>query len=214
MLRLLLARHGLTAANQQDRYIGASDPPLSDEGMAQAEALAARLRGEELAAIYTSPLLRARQTADIVARACGLGVQIESGLREIDFGCWEELTRTEIMSRYPEQMQAWEADPAVEPAPHGGESLRQAARRVKAAYDEIVRHHHDSEVVLIVAHGGVLQALLCQVLGPPLRARWSFLLKAAALSELRVFDGQPVLVSLNESCFLPAGAGEKQHLSG
>jgi broad specificity phosphatase PhoE len=214
MLRLLLARHGLTVANQQDRYIGASNPPLSDVGVAQAEALAARLAEEGLAAMYASPLLRARQTADIVARTCGLEVRIEPDLREIDFGCWEELTRAEILSRYPGQMQAWEADPAAEPAPHGGESLSQVARRVRAAYDEIVRRHDDGEAVLIVAHGGVLQALLCQALGPPLRARWSYLLRAAALSELWVFDGQPVLVSLNESCFLPTRDGEKQHLSG
>jgi broad specificity phosphatase PhoE len=182
--------------------------------MAQAEALAVRLTEEGLAAIYASPLRRALQTAEIIARASGLQVQIEPGLREIDFGCWEELTRTEIVSRYPDQMQAWETDPAKEPAPHGGESLSQAARRVKATYDDVVRRHDDGEAVLLVAHGGILQALLCQVLGPPLRARWSYLLRAAALSELRVFAGQPVLVSLNESHYLPMGAGEKQHLSG
>jgi len=203
MLRLLLVRHGLTSANQEDRYIGSMDPPLSDKGLAQAEALAARLSKEELTAIYSSPQLRARQTADIIARACGLEVQIEPELREMDFGCWEGLTHAEITAYYPGQMRAWWADPAAEPAPHGGESLVQVARRARTAYDKIVCHHGEGETVLIVSHGGVLQALLCEALGSPLRARWSYLLKAAALSELRLFDGQPVLVSLNESRFLP-----------
>jgi len=203
MLRLLLARHGLTSANQEDRYIGSTDPPVSDEGLAQAEALAGRLSREGLTTIYSSPQLRARQTADAIARACGLALQIEPELREMDFGCWEGLTRTEITARYPGQMRAWEADPSAEPAPHGGETLVQVARRAKGAYDKIVARHAEGEAVLIVAHGGVLQALLCEALGPPLRARWSYLLKAGALSELQIFDGQPVLVSLNESSFLP-----------
>lgn len=201
MLRLLLARHGLTIANQKDRYIGVTDPPLSTEGLTQAEALAARLTQEGLTAIYSSPQLRAQQTANIVARACELEVQIDPDLRELDFGCWEELTHEEIKVRYPGQMRAWWADPTAEPAPHGGESMGQTARRARAAYDRIVQRHSDGEVVLIVAHGGVLQALLCEALGPPLRARWSYLLKAGALSELQILDDQPVLVSLNESAF-------------
>jgi broad specificity phosphatase PhoE len=202
MLRLLLARHGLTMANQQDRYIGRTDPPLSPKGLAQAQALAVRLAGEGLAAIHSSPQLRARQTADAVARACEMDVKVEPDLREIDFGCWEGLTRAEIVARYPEQMQAWQADPAVEPAPHGGESLAKTAHRAKMVYERILSCHDEGDAVLMVAHGGVLQALLCEALGPCLRARWSYLLKAAALSELRIFDGQAVLVSLNESSFL------------
>lgn len=202
MLRLLLVRHGLTNANQEDRWIGSTDPPLSDEGWAQAEALAARLTHEGLGAIYSSPQLRARQTAEGIARACDLEVQIEPKLRELDFGCWEGLTQAEIVARYPGQMRTWWADPTAEPAPHGGESLMQAAQRARAAYRKIVGCHSEGETVLTVAHGGVLQALLCEALGPPLRARWSYLLKAAALSELQILDGQPVLVSLNESSFL------------
>lgn len=203
MLRLLLVRHGLTNANQEDRYIGRMDPPLSTEGLAQAEALAARLTREEVTAIYSSPQLRARQTAEIITRACGLKVLIEPALREMDFGCWEGLTHAEITARYPEQMRAWWNDPAAEPAPHGGESLAQVARRAREAYNKIMCRHGEGEAVLIVSHGGVLQALLCEALGPPLRARWSYWLKAGALSELQVFEGQPVLVSLNESSFLP-----------
>jgi len=205
MLRLLLVRHGLTGANEEDRYIGASDPPLSDEGLAQAEAVAARLANERLTAIYSSPWLRARQTAEPIARACGLEVQIEPRLREIDFGCWEGLTQAEIVARFPEQMQDWNVDPAGEHAPHGGETLAQVARRAKKVYDKIVARYGEGEVVLIVAHGGVLQALLCEALGSPLRARWPYLLRPATLSELRVLDGQPVLVSLNDFRHLCSG---------
>lgn len=198
MLRLLLVRHGLTTANREDRWIGRSDPPLSEEGLTQAEALATRLAGEGLTAIYSSPQLRARQTAELIAQACGLEVWIEPGLREMDFGCWEGLTQAEIEARYPGQMRAWWADLTAESAPHGGETLAQVAKRAKAAYNKIVARHGEGETVLIVAHGGVLQTLLCQVLGSHLRARWTYLLKAAALSELQIFDGHPVLVSLND----------------
>jgi len=198
MLRLLLVRHGLTTANQEDRWIGRTDPPLNEEGLAQAKALATRLAGEGLTAIYSSPQLRARQTAELIARACGLEVRIEPELREMDFGCWEGLTQAEIEVRYPDQMRTWWANPAAEPAPHGGETLTRVAQRAKAAYNKIVARHSDGETVLIVAHAGVLQALLCEALGPPLRARWTYLLKEAALSELHIFNGQPVLVSLND----------------
>jgi len=201
MLRLLLARHGLTSANQEHRYIGSSDPSLSDEGLAQATSLAARLADEGLTAIYSSPQYRARETAAAVARACGLAVQVEPNLREIDFGCWEGLTQAEIMTRHPGQMLAWENDPNAEPAAHGGESLARLAGRARVVYRGILGSHGNGEVVLVVAHGGVLQALICEALGSPLRARWPYLLRAAALSELQVLHGQSVLVSLNEpSC--------------
>ena len=201
MLRILLARHGMTTANQEDRFIGVTDPPLNDEGLVQAEALAARLEREGLTAIYSSPQLRARQTAQAVSGACGLTMQFEPDLRESDFGCWEGLTLTEIRARYPEQMRRWWASSAVDPAPHGGETLGQVSQRAREAYKRIVARHED-EAVLIVAHGGVLAALLSGVLGASLRTRWCYRFKAAALSELQVLDGQAVLVSLNDSCHL------------
>jgi broad specificity phosphatase PhoE len=201
MLRLLLARHGLTTANQQHRYIGSSDPCLSDTGRNQAAALAERLSDEHLAAIYSSPQCRARETAKAVAVVCGLEVQVDQDLREIDFGCWENLTRAEIMDQFPGQMEAWEENASAEPAPHGGESLSRVAERARAAFARITEQHENGEAVLLVAHGGILQSLLCEALGPPLRARWSYLLQAASLSELHVFARQSVLVSLNESSF-------------
>ncbi len=198
MWRLLLARHGVTTANQEGRYIGRTDPPLSDLGLAQARSLASRLTHEGLTAIYSSPQLRARRTAEMIARACGLEVRFESELREMDFGQWDGLTRAEIEQRYPGQMQRWQADPLTEPAAHGGETLAHLAQRVAAAGDRIMARHADGEVVLVVAHGGVLQTLLCHALGSRLRPRWPYRLEAAALSELQVFDGQAVLVLLND----------------
>jgi len=202
MPRLLLLRHGLVNPNQDDLYIGSSDAPLSAEGWVQTEAVGGRLASEGLAAIYSSPQLRARQMAQAIATACGLEVQIEPGLREMDFGCWEGLTESEIVARFPGQMQEWTADPAREPAPHGGETLVQVARRAMRAYEKILARCSEEDTVLIVGHGGTLQALLCEALGTPLRARWPYLLRAAALSELRVVEGHAALVSLNDCCHL------------
>ncbi|MBL7202461.1 MAG: alpha-ribazole phosphatase [Anaerolineae bacterium] len=200
MIRLLLVRHGTTAWNRKGRYQGQSDVPLDETGMQQALALRSRLAREEIGAIYASDLQRAWQTASAIAAPHSLAVRPEPRLREIDFGIWDGLTYSEIERRYPEVLAAWEADP-LNTAPHRGESLGQVSARVRVALDDIARVHEGRTVVL-VAHGGSLQVVLCLALGLVPKARWQFRLSAASLSELQLYEGGAVLTRLSDCSHL------------
>ena len=158
MTTLILARHGETDWNRENRFQGHADPPLNDLGREQSAELAARLAGERIARVYTSPLRRASETAEIVARELGLEVEHLEGLREIDVGAWSGLTRDEVAVRFPDEYALW-----LDRAPHGygeGETYDELAARVVPALRSLA-DRHPSETVLVVTHGGpsrVMQA--------------------------------------------------------
>jgi probable phosphoglycerate mutase len=127
----VLLRHGQTSMSVHNRYAGRSDVPLTDTGVQQAAAAAKRLATAGIGAIVTSPLQRAVQTAGEVAAVTGVPVVTDDGFRETDFGAWEGLTFAEVRERWPSEMTAWLADPAV--APPGGESFTEVSERVTAA---------------------------------------------------------------------------------
>ena len=147
---LLLVRHGETDWNRDRRVQGHTDVPLNDEGRSQARTLAATLDCQEFAAIYSSDLARALETAKIIAEPCGLEVTPVEALREKDFGTWEGLTDVEILTRFPDAHATGWGD---------GESTEELATRVLQAVDEIGAEHPD-EAVIVVTHGGPLRALL------------------------------------------------------
>ena len=194
-IRLLLARHGLTDWNIERRYQGQTDVPLNETGRRQARALARRLAGEEIDAIYASDLRRAWETAQYIAGRHTCPLQPDPRLREMCFGVWEGLTYDEISRMYPEALAAWVASP--DSPPPGGEPLGQVVQRV----DEMLaalRKTHRRQTVVLVAHGGLLQVLLCTALEFPPLARWKFRLDTASLSELYLYDDGAILTSLND----------------
>jgi broad specificity phosphatase PhoE len=151
---ILLARHGETDWNRDNRFQGHADPPLNDTGRAQAAELSAALEGEPLAAVYSSPLRRALETAEVVAAPHGLvPVQVDA-LREVNVGSWEGLTRAEIEERFPEQFLRW-LD--YEEGWEDGESYEEMGRRVIAGLLELAAAHEDQRI-LAVSHGGPLRA--------------------------------------------------------
>jgi probable phosphoglycerate mutase len=109
--RLFLVRHGATQLSAEDRFAGSTDVELSEEGIFQAERLAARLADDSISAVYSSPLKRTLHTAQILAGPHDLTPIIRDGLREIDHGHWEGMTRAEVESRFAEEYAAWEEDP-------------------------------------------------------------------------------------------------------
>jgi len=153
---ILMARHGETDWNRESRFQGHADTTLNEAGREQAEALAERLRTEEIEAVYASPLLRAHETAEIVARSLGLPVETVAGLREVDVGSWSGLTRTGIEERFPDGFRRWlEFD-------HGwddGESYEALGARVLAVLAEVAARHPGGRV-LVVTHGGPMRAAL------------------------------------------------------
>lgn len=145
---ILLVRHGETDWNRDRRWQGHADPPLNEEGRRQAQALAEALAGEDVAAVYSSDLLRAHETARIVAERLGLEVTALPDLREVDVGSWSGLTRDEIAHRFP-GAERWE----------GGETREEMAERVLGAVRRIAAAHPGGRV-LVVTHGGPVRALL------------------------------------------------------
>jgi phosphoserine phosphatase len=195
-VRLIVVRHGETLYNVQSRYTGQSDIPLSALGEQQAAALGKRLAAEPLAAIAASDLQRARVTAQAIARYHKLPVQEDVDLREISFGTWEGATYDEIVARDADLVQHWLADPTIH-APPGGETVIQLRDRVAPALQRW-RAHYPEATILWAVHGGVIEVLLCHVLGVDLKLRWQFRHENASITEIDLNGEAATLVRLNE----------------
>ncbi|MDP9292551.1 MAG: histidine phosphatase family protein [Verrucomicrobiota bacterium] len=161
--RVFMVRHGATVLTAEDRFAGATDVALSDEGRDQARRLALRLRGESIDAVYASPLSRTMETAGILAEPLGLNVEARDGLREISHGRWEQMTRREVEERFPEEAAEWDKDPYTF-APIGGESGLAVTARALPVLIEMVRAH-PGESVLVVSHKATIRLLLSSLLG-------------------------------------------------
>jgi len=161
--RLLLIRHGATTLTAEDRFAGATDVDLSDEGRRQGQCLGERLSSEKLAAIYASPMKRTRDTAALVATPHKLEVKIEDGLREINHGRWEGLTRAEVEAKFGTEYSQWEQDPFTF-APEGGESgLFVMARALPVVRAIVLRHPR--QTIAVVSHKASIRLILCSLLG-------------------------------------------------
>lgn len=161
--RLLLVRHGATTLSAEDRFAGATDIPLSDDGRAQAAALAERLRDDPINAIYCSPMRRTLETASIIAEPHQLTPISRPALREIDHGHWEGLTRQDVESRFKDEYARWEEDP-FSSAPSGGECGVDVMARALPIVRTIVEAHHGQQVV-VVSHKATIRLVISSLLG-------------------------------------------------
>ena len=195
-LKLLLVRHGRAEANRPWTFLGRTDSPLSAHGLAQSEALVAALAQVEITAVYTSPLQRAWQTADIIAAPHSLRPIADGRLIEQDFGVWEGLSLEEVKAQFAADVAAWQQD-ALQHGPTGGENLDQLVARVSSFCDD-VRHLHAAATVLVVAHGAVLNTLLCCLLNTPLSWLWSYRLDTGAVAEIELHGDRATLTRLTQ----------------
>ncbi len=161
--RVYMVRHGATELTAEDRFAGSTDVTLSAEGRGQVAALAVRLEGETLDAVYTSPLRRTVETAELLAAPHGLEPTIEPGLSEIDYGRWEGLRRTEVQSRFGEEYELWQEDPLTI-APRNGESGINVLNRALPVIRRIVEAHRH-RTVAIVSHKGTNRLLISSLMG-------------------------------------------------
>ncbi|PFW99158.1 Phosphoserine phosphatase 1 [Nocardia farcinica] len=199
--RLLLLRHGQTELSVQRRYSGRGNPPLTELGREQAARAAKMLAAKGgIAAVITSPLGRARQTAEAAAAALGIDVQTDDGLIETDFGEWEGLTFREAAERDPELHAAWLGDPSV-PAP-GGESFDQVRARVEAARRDLVALYPGRNLV-VVSHVTPIKTLLQLALGvgPSLLYRLHLDLASLSIAEFYPDGGSSVRL-VNDTSYL------------
>jgi broad specificity phosphatase PhoE len=152
---IFLARHGESDWNVEERFQGHSDRPLTERGRKQARALADLVGAEKIDAVYTSPLSRARETAEIVAARAGLEAVALPDLREVDTGSWSGLSRADVEARFPEGFARWRSGGS---GWENGESYDEMAERVIGALRKIAEDHPDGRV-LVISHGGPIRAI-------------------------------------------------------
>jgi probable phosphoglycerate mutase len=195
--RVLLVRHGATAHSAEHRLSGHNQLSLSADGMRQAAALADRAASwGTVAAIVSSPLSRARETAEVVASRLRLPVSVDEGFAELDFGDWEGLTADEARERSPREFAAWQS--SAEVAPPGGESFATLARRVRRARDAVIAAH-PGERVLVVTHVTPIKTLVRTALEAPHSSIFRMHLDPGSLSRIDYFaDGHSSLRQFND----------------
>jgi len=194
--RIIAIRHGETAWNVEARVQGHLDIGLNEHGRAQAQRLRLALEGEPLAAVHSSDLARARETAEAFALPAGLSVQIHGSLRERALGCFEGHTYADIEQRWPDEATRWrKRDPTF--APIGGETLENFYRRCVEAATRLAAAHV-GQTIALVAHGGVLDALYRAATRAGLAAPRTWELGNASVNRLLYSDGGFVLVGWND----------------
>ena len=205
MARLILVRHGETEWNRLLRYQGQSDIELNRTGLEQAAKVRDRLAGEMIDSIYCSDLKRAVKTAEIIAEKHPSVKKINQSplLREMDFGDFEGLNFNQMRESFPhivDERQAWRNRGASVSAPNG-ESIAQLGERV-SRFAQQLPDHDSNETTLLVAHGGSLQVLMCQLLGVSLDHWWQVRLSSTAVSMLETYEQGVALTLLNDVCHL------------
>lgn len=196
MLNVYLIRHGETAWNADgNRYCGRTDLPLTEKGIAQAEALHALLKNISLDAAYSSPLRRAMRTAKIATGS--ERVIADDRLIEINFGNWEGKTKEEFIKEDPLLWKNWQLDPEKTRAGGIGETASEVIDREKSFYEEILKKHSDGNI-LVVGHNGLNRLYLSWKLGMPLKNYRKFFLNNAAITWFTLsVHGEFILKCLN-----------------
>jgi broad specificity phosphatase PhoE len=200
-MKLILIRHGETEWNKQRRIQGCrSDTRLSPKGLEQADRLAAVLRKERMDAIYSSPMKRASETAQVIAEACKLQVQVFNELREIDAGELDGLFERELTGPYETAWKEFRNGNASAPLP-GGESLQDVRKRTSWAVDRMLEKHIDGTVV-VVAHLLANLAIVCQALDINLGQIARFKQAPASITILELTTQGNSLLLFNDTCHL------------
>ncbi len=200
---LILVRHGQTDYNLHHRYQGQSDVPMNDTGRAQARAAAQHLAGVRAAAIYSSDLVRCRETAQIIGAVLGLEPILAPEVRERGFGRLEGLTPEEAAAEFPA---SWEQrlrarDDSEGWLPPDGESLADMWGRV-LDFTRSLWGRHGGQTFIISSHGGPMKAIICDALGAGMAGRRRFSVSNGSITIIRQDASGPVVTLLDETCHL------------
>lgn len=197
---IYLIRHGETYWNNEMRFQGHSDIALNEIGLKQAQLLGAYLSKNDVKAVYSSDLIRAQATAEAVACCHGLEVATDSRLREIFFGDWEGMTYNQIKEKWSTEIETFFHTPNKISTPNG-ESFNDVLCRAKAAFEDLVAKHKD-EPIVIVAHGGTIRTLLCDIIGLDLNNMWRLKQDNTAVNLINYRGEYKVLEYLNVTSHL------------
>lgn len=184
MNRMILIRHGETDWNIEGRWQGQIDVPLNAIGMKQADEIAQSMLGKKIGAIYSSDLMRARQTAEVIGKALGLKVNLDHRLREIHQGDWQGLLISEIQQRYHDEFTKRKKDPLAV-APPGGETARQVQERVLEFIEDISEYYSNMNI-LVVSHGFAIAMIIAHFKKIPIEQVWDLVPQNGASCELDI----------------------------
>jgi broad specificity phosphatase PhoE len=197
-MHIILVRHGETAYNASGHYQGHMQISLNDTGFAQATRVGERLRQHHFAAIYSSDLLRAVQTANAIATHHHQPVIELAGFREIDVGLWEHLTVAEISAQFPTDFAAYRAKPG-RAIYTGGESYAQMQTRAMQALATVMQRHDEHDTICVVCHGGTIRAIVCAVLNLDIDNYTQMWIDNCALTTIIQQHGKLRLGNLNDN---------------
>lgn len=188
MGKIYLLRHGETDYHAQRRLLGRMDIGLNETGREQAGRVAEYLDGEDLTAIYCSPLKRCRETAQPVADEKGLDVQVMDELIEVDMGEWDGRLVKELFETDSQRVSSWMRNPSSVTLP-GGEDFNAVRDRTFAAMEKISPRHGRDDRVLVVSHGGPIRAIICQALRMNIDDMFKLQIDLASISAITFFEG-------------------------
>lgn len=197
LAKVIFVRHGQTAWNDLGIYQGHTDIPLNEVGLEQGAKVAQRLKNENISAVYSSDLLRAKQTAELIAKEHNLPVTTLPEFREINFGIWEGKSFKEINEKYPEMLKIWLTEPQDLKIPQG-ETFTEMISRAWPALTKLLVNHNN-ETIVIVAHGGTIGALLCNILDMSLRNLWRIKQGNTGITIVEFYEDRGVLTLLNDT---------------
>lgn len=204
MTTVFLMRHGMTVGGEEKRYKGHIDVPLSDEGIKGVIQMAEYLKSKVLSSeilnkkpvkIYSSDLVRAQKTAQLIGEKLLGEPETISEFRERHFGNWEGMTFEEIAKEYPGDFKAWAQNP-LEFSPLGGESTISVSNRAMPVFYKLLSRDVNS-LIVIVAHGGINRVMLCNILNTSLENIFKIEQDFACLNEIEFYNETPVIKTLN-----------------
>lgn len=202
-LTLYFLRHGETPHSRTGGFCGTTDPDLTPKGEEMAEAFAHVYKAMPWAAIFASPMKRTRATVNPLSTAVGLSPQFRDGLKELNFGAWEDQLLTDVKAHYAEDYHRWVTEPAWNP-PTGGETAVQVASRAALVIAEIEENYTEGNV-LIVSHKTTIRIALCSLLGIDLgRYRDRIDMPVASVSVIQFGRLGPMLQRLGDRTHFPA----------
>lgn len=200
MKKLILVRHGETMWNKEGRTQGRRDSSLTEEGLKQAFLLGQWLKREEIDIMYSSPLNRARSTAEIIGNIIGKEPHFNDGLAELGFGAWEGLTVKEIEGSYPEDLKIWHTEPHNANIPDG-ETLAIGQERVNSSINSII-NDNEGKNILLVSHGAIIKLFILSFLGMSLADYYKLRFDNCCINIIEFKKRGPVLVKYNDVSFM------------
>ncbi len=203
-MHLLLIRHGETDWNSQRRIQGNTDTPLNSYGIEQAHKLAQRLAEEKLGALYTSPLSRARVTAEIIGQKCGLTPILDDRLKEKGLGDLEGMTAEEFKDRFPDLYQGWITSQEHFSLPNE-ESPAELRERIETFLSDLHARHPNGTRIGVVSHGGTVGMFVGMLIGLGVNTRSPFWFDNASVTLIDLSGSRPRVRLLNDTCHLSNG---------